>query len=206
MKKMMLALLTGLALACPAGHVFGQAGYIQGYGFGLGANFGGFGPGFGGFAGSSFQEPPYFARHPPVYYSHIVPRPYGISPYAAPPGIVPTEMRVQVKREPLTVVNPYYDSAPSSLNSAPAGMPSVDGQLPAVDSVPMIPLNVAPPATDVIEAQAPAAAESTPPASVEKEQAAQATAGEAQSADKAAVVEEAPEKPAKPKKRPRKKS
>jgi hypothetical protein len=29
---------------------------------------------------------PYFAAHPPVYYSHIVPRPYGWSPYAFPPG------------------------------------------------------------------------------------------------------------------------
>ena len=29
---------------------------------------------------------PYFAAHPPVYYSHIVPRPYGWSPYAYPPG------------------------------------------------------------------------------------------------------------------------
>ncbi|MFH1918860.1 MAG: hypothetical protein ABIP48_03090 [Planctomycetota bacterium] len=31
---------------------------------------------------------PYFAAHPPVYYSHIVPRPYGYSPYAYLPGIV----------------------------------------------------------------------------------------------------------------------
>jgi len=31
---------------------------------------------------------PYFAAPPPVYYSHVVPRPYGYSPYAYLPGIV----------------------------------------------------------------------------------------------------------------------
>jgi hypothetical protein len=31
---------------------------------------------------------PYYAVHPPVYYSDIVPRPYGYSPYAYVPGIV----------------------------------------------------------------------------------------------------------------------
>jgi hypothetical protein len=34
------------------------------------------------------QPIPYYAVHPPVYYSHIVPRPYGYSPYAYVPGIV----------------------------------------------------------------------------------------------------------------------
>jgi hypothetical protein len=34
------------------------------------------------------QSIPYYAVHPPVYYSHIVPRPYGYSPYAYVPGIV----------------------------------------------------------------------------------------------------------------------
>jgi hypothetical protein len=31
---------------------------------------------------------PHFAAFPPVYYSHIVPRPYGYSPYAYVPGVV----------------------------------------------------------------------------------------------------------------------
>ncbi len=34
------------------------------------------------------RDIPYFAAHPPVYYSHIVARPYGYSPYAYLPGIV----------------------------------------------------------------------------------------------------------------------
>jgi hypothetical protein len=31
---------------------------------------------------------PYYAAHPPVYYSHVVARPYGYSPFAYYPGIV----------------------------------------------------------------------------------------------------------------------
>ena len=77
--------------------------YNQSYQFGVGLNYGG---GFpypnlddcnrGGFFGNRIgvlrrqESPPYFAQFPPVYYSGIVRRPYGISPYAAPPGIVPT--------------------------------------------------------------------------------------------------------------------
>lgn len=37
------------------------------------------------------QPIPYHAVHPPVYYSHIVPRPYGYSPYAYVPGVVTPE-------------------------------------------------------------------------------------------------------------------
>lgn len=50
--------------------------------------------------------PPYFALHPPVYYEGIVKRPYGISPFAAPPGVLPVEMTIKV--EPKTVLNPLY--------------------------------------------------------------------------------------------------
>jgi len=34
------------------------------------------------------QPVPYYAVHPPVYYSHVVRRPYGYSPYADVPGVV----------------------------------------------------------------------------------------------------------------------
>ncbi len=52
------------------------------------------------------DQPPFFALYPPVYYSQdIVARPYGISPYAAPAGIIPTEMGGAV---PIHQVNPYY--------------------------------------------------------------------------------------------------
>lgn len=35
---------------------------------------------------------PYFSRHPPVYYSYPVPRAYGFSPYAYPPGTPTPEL------------------------------------------------------------------------------------------------------------------
>jgi len=35
---------------------------------------------------------PYFAKHPPVYYSYPVPRAYGFSPYAYPPGTTTPEL------------------------------------------------------------------------------------------------------------------
>lgn len=57
------------------------------------------------------EEPPYFAKFPPVYYNGIVRRPYGISPYAAPAGTMPVEMTVHP--EPETVANPYYDATPA---------------------------------------------------------------------------------------------
>jgi hypothetical protein len=57
---------------------------------------------------SGFERPPYFALFPPVYYSDvIVPRPVGISPFAAPPGVVPAEM-IALPPQPATVKNPYF--------------------------------------------------------------------------------------------------
>ena len=49
------------------------------------------------------REIPYFAEHPPVYYSHIVPRSYGQSPYAYWPG----PFQPMINPEPIFVPNPY---------------------------------------------------------------------------------------------------
>ena len=49
--------------------------------------------------------PPYFALHPPVYYSAPVPRSYGYSPFAYP-GTVPTP---EVVLGPEEVINPYVN-------------------------------------------------------------------------------------------------
>ena len=49
---------------------------------------------------------PYFAEHPPVYYSYPVPRPYGFSPYALPAGVMPAELQVSPK--PQEIINPYF--------------------------------------------------------------------------------------------------
>lgn len=67
---------------------------------------GGFGSGFGcygyGYSQSWYVPvPPYYALHPPVYYSHeIVRRPVGDSPYAYPSRRPAAEPRRQFSRNP----------------------------------------------------------------------------------------------------------
>ena len=54
--------------------------------------------------------PPYFALHPPVYYSQPVARPYGYSPFAYP-GFVRTPEVVAAPCEPISIDNPYVPSS-----------------------------------------------------------------------------------------------
>jgi hypothetical protein len=53
--------------------------------------------------------PPYFALHPPVYYSLPVPRTYGYSPFPYPGDYPMPELQVM---QPATVKNPYADAGP----------------------------------------------------------------------------------------------
>jgi len=109
----------------------------SGFGFGVGLNQAG-GAAFSGrrglgFLGATnsvrrFEQPPFFARFPPVYYSHIVRRPYGISPFAAPPGIAPVELSIPAP-VPTTVKNQFFDGniAPvSKTGDAKEAMSDVD--------------------------------------------------------------------------------
>lgn len=80
--------------------------------------------GFGGFGGTSITTvfdlyriglipvPPYFALHPPVYYSYPVPRPYGYSPFAYS-GNVRTPEIVSELIEPAIITNPYVPNSQS---------------------------------------------------------------------------------------------
>ena len=92
--------------------------FNNGYQFGAGVNFGG---GFGGGqccglrTAQRQQQLPYFAQFPPVYYSHIVRRPYGISPFAAPPGIAPVEL--SAPSQPITISNPFFDQEVAPVSS-----------------------------------------------------------------------------------------
>ena len=82
MKRMLLAvaMLAGCAFGCsstasadhPSAYPFFPFGFYQPYG----ARF-----------GTSLQTPPYFATNPPVYYGARHARPYGMSPFAAPPMV-----------------------------------------------------------------------------------------------------------------------
>jgi hypothetical protein len=59
------------------------------------------------YATGRIPTPPYFALHPPVYYSYPVPRSYGYSPFAYP-GIVATPEVTEVSApEPEEIINPH---------------------------------------------------------------------------------------------------
>ncbi|HEY4235352.1 MAG TPA: hypothetical protein VGM76_18110 [Lacipirellulaceae bacterium] len=52
---------------------------------------------------------PYFAAHPPVYYSYPVPRTYGYSPFAYPPYVMTPD--VAQDSAPIEITNPYVPSS-----------------------------------------------------------------------------------------------
>ncbi|EAQ79758.1 hypothetical protein [Blastopirellula marina] len=93
-------------------------------GFGI-TNYGGPAYGYGnygyGYSRINVPTPPYFALHPPVYYSHSVARPYGISPF--PIGSYTPSQRVVYQTptpEPQVVINPYVTTAAPVAEEAPA--------------------------------------------------------------------------------------
>jgi|KBSSwiStaDraftv2_1062776.scaffolds.fasta_scaffold2077265_1 hypothetical protein len=81
------------------------------YGYGYGG-WGQMGYGQGIYNGMN-RVPPYFALHPPVYYSHdIIRRPMGNSPYAYPSWNSPAMGQADAAPaapapEPLMIENPY---------------------------------------------------------------------------------------------------
>jgi hypothetical protein len=92
------------------------------------AQYGGFGGyGFGAWDVGRLYEVladnvPYYAAFPPVYYSHPVPRTYGYSPFAYPPGVMTPDVATC---QPQEIINPYIEGAPEEV--APAAEPaSVD--------------------------------------------------------------------------------
>ncbi len=71
------------------------------YGYGFSGNLYGLG---------KIPVPPYFALHPPVYYSQQVARPYGLSPFAH--RSVPVEVHAATK--PVMIQNPHVKPAPAA--------------------------------------------------------------------------------------------
>ena len=103
MRRVLLLAAVTAASAGAAERAEAQAGYGcaggYGYGYGLGAWD------VGRLYGVLAQNVPHFAAFPPVYYSLPVPRTYGYSPFAYPPGVMTPEV---VVAEPLAVENPYF--------------------------------------------------------------------------------------------------
>jgi hypothetical protein len=58
---------------------------------------------------------PYYALHPPVYYSYPVPRTYGYSPFAYPPHVMTPE--IAGEPQPVEIINPHV---PSTKSESPA--------------------------------------------------------------------------------------
>jgi hypothetical protein len=117
------------------GRPFG-GGFGRGFGFdGLGA--GGFIGGGDGYYGWDIAELyrqlynnlPYFALHPPVYYSEPVPRTYGYSPFAYPPGVMTPD--VVIAPQPVTINNPYVPArAPAAAPAAATDRSASANQAP----------------------------------------------------------------------------
>jgi len=65
------------------------------------------------------QRLPHFALYPPVYYSLPVPRPYGHSPFAYPPGYL-TPKPAPVAPSPVTILNPFVPGKTHQSSELPA--------------------------------------------------------------------------------------
>jgi hypothetical protein len=135
MKRQILTLftLTALLVGMPlqlalADHGFGRGTRISARGHGHGHGHGrGFGRGFGtgvfvddddsDFADlyrELLDNVPYFALHPPVYYSHPVPRTYGYSPFAYGPWVMTPDTPPPA---PVTIMNPFVPKADKASTS-----------------------------------------------------------------------------------------
>lgn len=103
--------------------------YAGGYQFGTGiAASQGFGRGC---CSQPREQLPYFAKFPPVYYSNIVARPVGISPFAAPPGIQPVEMNYAPAKS-VTISNPYFDRKATPAKGLRTLKPRVNNKMTSI--------------------------------------------------------------------------
>jgi hypothetical protein len=75
----------------------------------------------------SQEDIPYFAKHPPVYYSRPVARSYGWSPFAYPGYVTTPAAPVVHHSNPEMVLNPFFkkDESGSQGNTAPNVEPAI---------------------------------------------------------------------------------
>ena len=97
--------------------------------------FGGWGYGWG-YTGYTAEYVPYYAMHPPVYYSYPVPRAYGWSPFAYPPGTMTPE--ILGEGGPKEIINPHVpqkegtEAKPTSTGDKTTGAKDSAGPIPQV--------------------------------------------------------------------------
>jgi len=78
---------------------------------GIYGGYGGYGYDVGQLYRVLAENVPYFSAFPPVYYSAPVPRSYGYSPFAYPPGVMTPDV---VKVAPQEILNPHVPAETSS--------------------------------------------------------------------------------------------
>lgn len=116
-----LCALTAVLACVPLQSAEARNGCGIGGGFGRGCGIGGIGFGLGGYNDicgyaelyrQLYNNLPFYALHPPVYYSYPVPRTYGYSPFAYPPNVMTPEFAGAI--EPLEIINPHVDQTKAS--------------------------------------------------------------------------------------------
>ncbi len=94
------------------------------YGMNGGCGYG-FGYDIGRLYGVLADNVPHFAAFPPVYYSAPVPRTYGYSPFAYPPGVRTPALAEDAT--PVEIINPHYKPATNSSPTETEDSPSMFG-------------------------------------------------------------------------------
>lgn len=109
--RIALALLLGLACSLMAADnakaqygLNGSCGYGYGWGYDIGRLY-----------GVLADNVPYYAAFPPVYYSAPVPRTYGYSPFAYPPGVMTPDLVEDVT--PVEIINPHFKTSVESVDA-----------------------------------------------------------------------------------------
>ncbi|MCE9526566.1 MAG: hypothetical protein K8R36_10985 [Planctomycetales bacterium] len=118
-KWFLAAALAAILLPAAAQAQYPYGGYgFGGYGGWVQMNYG------QGYYAETGRVPPYFALHPPVYYSHqIIRRPMGASPFAYPSWYAPPAVQAAaadaayVAPQPLLVTNPFV-KGPAPANAS----------------------------------------------------------------------------------------
>jgi hypothetical protein len=112
MKRSLVVGLVVFAAAAYSSTAHADGGFY-GYGFPW-FGYGNQGP--AAYALGNIPAPPYFALHPPVYYSHPVARTYGRSPFACPCDCHHPSRQSVVR----VIANPYVPATPAKPSDTPA--------------------------------------------------------------------------------------
>jgi hypothetical protein len=126
------SLVVAAAIAAGCSSLADSASAQCGYGWGFGAWDA------GRLYGVLADRVPYYAAFPPVYYSVPVPRTYGYSPFAYPPGTMTPE--VELTAAPVSIDNPYCAEPASTAGSATKteAQPSPDRTTQTVPAGPLV--------------------------------------------------------------------